>query len=235
MSVNPCFFLRGSAIRNDSRSVTRDPVKRLSNGKSIILGAWRFVNSGTRSVFVRSRRLNCDECWQPIHWWSRRTWLDDGERCAHLKCWKGRLFSKKFVAREIRRSQLMAEEIAHPPRGRYLPRDHRADGSVLQGLHVSPSVPRKRVEQLQVQPQHGVGLAANTRTDRNQPGGGSSLREFERPSFHFLNRGLRTRNFGVYRTASHRPLPRPVCMHCGEVAFSATSAFCTKCGAPFRQ
>jgi cytoskeletal protein CcmA (bactofilin family) len=65
---------------------------------------------GTRDVLARVRTIPCAECLQPIRWWNRRIWLVDGERCAHLQCWKSRLFFKALVADQIRSSQLMAGE-----------------------------------------------------------------------------------------------------------------------------
>ena len=66
--------------------------------------------SGTRDVLARIKTITCGECLQPIRWWNRRIRLVDGERCAHLQCWKGHLFFKALVADQIRCVQLMADE-----------------------------------------------------------------------------------------------------------------------------
>jgi len=197
-----------------------------------ILAACRSIKLGTRDVLARVRTIPCDECLQPIRWWNRRIWLVDGERCAHLQCWKGQLFLKALVADEIRRSQLMADEIPRSPRRRSQPSDNGSVDNELQELHASARAPLGRVERLEAQLQQAQESAAKTCVDNNQRNGNLSLTELGQHLSHFLDRSSLFWNFGLDRLVPHHPpCPPRLCMLCGAVAFSGTSVFCTKCGA----
>jgi hypothetical protein len=217
-------FSRGAHLQRESRSVTPDPITRLSNGENVILGARRYVNLGMRYVFARIRTVPCGECLQPVRWWNPRVWLVDCARCAHLECFKRRLFLKALVADEIRRWQLMPEEIPPSPRLRSQSGDNGSPHNGLRHPDTSATGMRERVEPLEAQRQQAEELAARTHVVKNQRNGNSPVRELGHRLWHFLGRPVR-----------HRPpLPPHLCMLCGKVAFSAMSVFCTKCGAPFR-
>jgi cytoskeletal protein CcmA (bactofilin family) len=93
----------------------------------------------TRDMPARVGPIRCDECLRPIRWWSRRVWLADRQCCAHLRCWKGRLFFKELVADQIRCSQLSADETST------LSRSSSAD-SELRELQASAATPGERLE-----------------------------------------------------------------------------------------
>lgn len=225
----------GDGRRRDSGSIMSR-----RNGADVVLAAWRSLNAGTRDLLARARPIVCHECLHPIRWWNRRIWLADGDRYAHLRCWKGHLFLKALVANEVRRSQLMADEMRDSqPMGDEVPRPSRRrsqdgdNGSAINGLHQvdSSGTPREAVERLEAQQQNAEGRAAKTRDDEHRLDGGLSLHELGQDLWHFLDRSSLFWNFGLKRIIPHRP-PRPQrrCMFCGAVAFSGSSAFCTKCG-----
>jgi hypothetical protein len=188
------------------------------------LGACRFINLRTRDALARIRTVRCDECLRVLRWWNRRVWLVDGERCAHLECFKSRLFLKALVADEIRRWQLMAEEIPPSRQLRSQPGDNGSPDNGLRNLDTSATGMREPVERLEVPRQQAEELAARPGFDKNQRNGNSPLRELGQRLWHFLS-----------RLARHRP-PRPprLCMLCGGVEFSETSEFCCKCGTSLR-
>jgi hypothetical protein len=129
----------------------------------------------------------------------------------------------------------MAVESGRSRRRRSQPSDNGSDGNELQELHASAGAPRERVQQLEAQLRQAGGLASKTRIDKNQRNSGSLLHQLAEPLWHLLDRSSLFWNSGVVRPVPHRPpLPPRLCMVCGEVAFSAMSVFCTKCGAPLK-
>jgi hypothetical protein len=200
---------------------------RPSNGVNVILGARRSTSSVMRHVLARVRSVCCDECSRPIHWWNRRVWLVDGERCAHLRCFEGYLFLKALVEDEIRSAQLVvADQIQAPSRSYSEPSDNGSANDELRNSDASVTAMREPVERLEGQQQQTEEPTAKTRPDKNQRNGNSALheRELGQSLWHLLG-----------RLAPHRP-PRPprLCMLCGGVEFSDTSVLCSKCGSPLR-
>lgn len=126
-----------------------------SRRANFVLNAWRFLE-GARDVLWRVRTTSCDECSQPIHWWNRRVWVVNGERCAHLQCWNGQLFLKAYVQR-------MAEEIRHSAKRRAQPSDNDCANPELRELRLSARALRERVERVEAQLQQAEELAAKMR------------------------------------------------------------------------
>jgi hypothetical protein len=89
------------------------PLTCLSSGRNAILAAWRPISS-VKDALARFRTITCYECCHRIRWWKHRVCLIEGERYAHVECFKGELFLKAFVAKEIRRSRLVADEFRRP-------------------------------------------------------------------------------------------------------------------------
>ena len=89
------------------------PLACLSSGPNAILAAWRPISS-VKDALARFKTITCCECCHRIRWWKHRVWLVEDERYAHVECFKGELFLKAFVAKEIRRSQPLAGEIRRP-------------------------------------------------------------------------------------------------------------------------
>jgi hypothetical protein len=106
---------------------------------------------------ARFMTVPCAECCQPIHWWNRRVWLVDGDRCAHRHCWKGQLFLKAYV-------DLMAEEIRQTAAPRLESHKDESTESQLQELRAFARALRHRVERLEAQLQQAEELAAKMRT-----------------------------------------------------------------------
>ena len=127
-----------------------------SRRANFVLNAWRFLELGARDVVCRIRTTPCDECSQPIHWWNRRVWVVNGERCAHLQCWNGQLFLKAYVQR-------MAEEIRHSAQRRAQSSDNDCAYPELRELRSSARAIRERVERVEAQLQQAEELAAKMR------------------------------------------------------------------------
>jgi hypothetical protein len=137
--------------------MTRDSSARSSSGPNVILSAWRSRNLGARDVLARVRATPCDECSQPIRWWNRRVWVVNGQRCAHLRCWRGQLLLKahvQFMAGEIGRSAHVAQPSADI--SAYIE---------LRALRASAQALRERVERLAAQLQQAEELTAKTSVD----------------------------------------------------------------------
>jgi hypothetical protein len=206
--------------------MTRDSITRPTTLLSFVLGAWRSINLRVRELLAGLRTIRCDECLGVIRWWNRRVWLVKGERCAHLRCWQGRLFFKALVADEIRRSQIMAGEIRPPPEGSSEPGDDGAGDELRAPYETAPRASREPGERLEgqahqvEQPPTETGLNKHTR-------GNMSLRKLRQSLGEIF-----------HRAAQHRtpaaPRPPQLCMLCGWVEFNATSGFCSKCGTSLR-
>jgi hypothetical protein len=202
-----------------------------SNGADVVLAVWQFINLGARNWFGRARPILCCECSHPIRWWNRRIWLVEPERCAHPLCWNGHLFLKALVADERRRSQLIADEIACSPRRPFQHPDNGPAESDLHQVHALVNPLREKVERLKAPLRQGEERGEETPHQKHRHYGDLSphLGQDER---HFMDRSFLFRNFGLSRLVPRRaPRPPCRCMLCGTIAFSRTSAFCTKCGA----
>ena len=136
--------------------MTQDRIAGAGRRANFILTAWRSLDLGAGDVLGRIRTTSCDECSRPIHWWNRRVWVVNGERCAHLQCWNGQLFLKAYV-------QLMAEEIRHSAQRRAQPSDNDSADPELRELRASARALRERVERIEAQLQQAEELAAKMR------------------------------------------------------------------------
>lgn len=186
-----------------------------SSGSNVILGAWRSISRRTRHVLARVRTDTCHNCSRAIHWWNRRVRLD-GERCAHLRCWKGELFLNALVAEHIRSAQAEAHQNSA------LPQNHLAENE-LREPHCS-AAPRVQSEQVIILLQPADELAPATRINESQHKGSSALWEL----------GQHLRHFPGWLTSHWPSRPPRLCMLCGAVAFGKKSAFCSKCGSSLR-
>jgi hypothetical protein len=143
---------------------------------------------GTRDALARVWTMPCDECLQPIRWWNRRIWLVDGERCAHLNCWKGYLFFKTLVADQIRGLQLMAGEIPRSPRYRSQPSDNGSAENEPQKLHASARAPDERVGWLEAQLRRPKNSQPKRALKKISVTTIHVLHELGQPLWHFLSR-----------------------------------------------
>jgi hypothetical protein len=196
-------------------------IRRIDAAKSF--GAWRSIGLRARDVLTRFGPVECDECLRLIHWWSRRVALVGPERCAHLQCWKGRLFLKEMVADEIR--QLVIGGEARRPPGDGARTDYNgSDDNVLPESNASAASRRETAEKLDAQAQQLVECTAEMTTYKQYTNGYSSMRDLGRQLWHSLG-----------RLAVHRaPCPPRLCMLCGGVEFSEASLFCSNCGTSLR-
>jgi hypothetical protein len=174
------------------------------------------MSLGIRDVLARVRTVPCDECWRAIHWWNRRIWLVDSERCVHLQCREGQLFFKAFVADHIRSVQVIADENSALSK-------NSSPENELQKLHTC-AAQREQVERPVILLQPTDELAAKTGVDETQRNGNSSLHELGEGLWHFLG----------WLTLHRSPRPPRSCMLCGAVEFSEKSVFCSKCGTSLR-
>jgi outer membrane protein OmpA-like peptidoglycan-associated protein len=90
----------------------------LSNWLSVVFRASRSLKVRTRNLLARVRTDRCSDCLLAIHWWNRRVWLADTNRCVHLQCWKGELFFRAVVADHILHTQVKAGGNSSSPRNR---------------------------------------------------------------------------------------------------------------------
>ncbi len=185
------------------------------DGANGIPSSRRHIRLGTHDALARAKTVHCYECLRAIHWWNRRVWLVDSERCVHLHCWKDRLFLKALVADHISYVQVMADGNSA------LSRNHSPENEP-QELDAC-AAQREQVEQPAMLLQPADELAAKTGVDETHRNGNSFLRE---GLWHFLGR------LAPHR--SPRPQPQRLCMLCGAVEFSEKSVFCSKCGTPLR-
>jgi hypothetical protein len=121
--------------------MVQDPSMRASDGTNVIYRVLRSVKLRAGEVSARFRTVRCDDCLRLMRWWSRRVWWVDG--CAHLRCWRGRLFFKAMVADQIRTAQLnpsqnsasrknrSSDKEPQAPHARAAHRDQTGDGIIL--------------------------------------------------------------------------------------------------------
>jgi hypothetical protein len=92
--------------------VASGPNRSFSGVANTISAMWRHIKLRSHFMLARFRSARCYECMRAVRWWHRRIWLEDGDRrCTHMDCSRGQIFLKAFVADQIRRSKLMADEI----------------------------------------------------------------------------------------------------------------------------
>jgi hypothetical protein len=101
---------------------------------------WQSFNLGARNLLTPFKTTLCDECSRPVRFWSRRVWVVDGKRCAHLQCWSGQIFVKGYV-------HVMAEEIRNKRRSQSAHND--STEPELRELRVSAQALRERAERLE--------------------------------------------------------------------------------------
>jgi hypothetical protein len=138
-----------------SQSVTDHSITGAGRSAHAITAAWRSLELGAHGLFARFRAASCDECSHPIRWWNRRVWVASREQCAHLQCWNGRLFLKRYV-------QLMSEEIRQAAQRRRRPPAKSSADAELRELRLFARALRERVERVEAQLQQAEELAART-------------------------------------------------------------------------
>jgi hypothetical protein len=138
--------------------VNQDSIASADPGPSANPGRGQYLVRGAREALARLKTNFCDECSQPIRWWNRRVWLEEGKRCAHRHCWSGQRFLKDYV-------QLMSAEIRHSTgrqddSGASAPAD-----SQLSELRAFARTLRERVERLEGQLRQAEELDAIVHSD----------------------------------------------------------------------
>jgi hypothetical protein len=174
----------------------------------------RFIKLACRELLTRSRVKCCDECLRPIRGWHRHLWLNDPERCVHLRCWKARLFVKALVADHMRSAQVRADEYSGSPQNHSRENESRE-------LH-QPSEQHDQTESLVIISHPTEQPLAKARIAECRFSGNSPIRGAA-PQYlqDFLRRLTNLRR---------SPPPLRLCMLCGAAEYTEKSVFCSKCG-----
>jgi hypothetical protein len=215
--VKTLFCTEGAPPGRASRFVKQDSNMHPGDGANVNSSTWHRIRSGVQDALAHLKTVPCDECLRAIHWWNRRIWLVNRERCVHLHCWKGQLLLKALVADHIEYIQVMADENSA------LSRNHSPENELQE--RPTCAAQREQVEQPIILLKSADELVAKADDDETQRDSNSFLRKSGESPRHFLS-----------RLVPHRSPPRPprLCMLCGAVEFSEKSMFCSKCGTSLR-